>query len=57
MFDDIVYRFPGHKQEIAALVQGEGRICRLAVNWAGLPEPFRARSCGCTQHNVFRVVW
>jgi AcrR family transcriptional regulator len=24
---------------------------------AGLSEPFRARSCGCTQHNVFRAVW
>jgi hypothetical protein len=24
---------------------------------AGLSEPFQARSCGCTPHNVFRAVW
>jgi hypothetical protein len=31
----------------------------LAVggDFAGLPKPFKARSCECTQHDVFKGVW
>src|ERR1035441_9070799 len=29
----------------------------VAGELAGLPERFQARSCGCTQHDVFRAAW
>src|ERR1035441_1629084 len=35
----------------------QGAHLPVAGELAGLPERFQARSCGCTQHDVFRAAW
>jgi hypothetical protein len=46
----------GKKQVVNGVTLGAAHL-PVGGELAGLSEPFQARSCGCTQHNVFRAVW
>jgi hypothetical protein len=53
----LIYRTGFLVRAAGELPLENGAHLPVAGELAGLPERFQARSCGCTQHDVFRAAW